>query len=303
MDAKAAAVAYTDRIIADAVARGRSPASVAAMREELDSPCTEEMAAFDQFIELASRDSFDVTVFDTAPTGHTMRLLELPIDWSRQIDVKVFASVDTAAADDVAKARFGGVIEMMRDPAQSTFAFVMYPESTPIVEASRAIAELKTLGIPLGLVVANMVLPEEACADAVRAGAPADAAGVPRRHRSALRGPGPRDPAPRRRGRRPRTAGRAARADPRSHLSRRLTGGSTTMLDLSTQDPAGLAAAPRAAEAEALAAAGTFGAALRASPEFAALLAANEALSARTPRRPPPSRPSGLARRSFEPRR
>ena len=162
VDAKAAAIAYTDRIIADAVARGRSPASIAAMREELDSPCTEEMAAFDQFIELASRDSFDVTVFDTAPTGHTLRLLELPIDWSRQIDVKVFASVDTAAADDVAKARFGGVIEMMRDPAQSTFAFVMYPEATPIVEATRAIAELKSLGIPLGLVVANMVLPDEA---------------------------------------------------------------------------------------------------------------------------------------------
>jgi cell fate (sporulation/competence/biofilm development) regulator YlbF (YheA/YmcA/DUF963 family) len=52
------------------------------------------------------------------------------------------------------------------------------------------------------------------------------------------------------------------------------------MLDLSTQNPADLAAAPRAAEAEALAAAGTFGAALRASPEFAALLGANEALTA-----------------------
>jgi cell fate (sporulation/competence/biofilm development) regulator YlbF (YheA/YmcA/DUF963 family) len=52
------------------------------------------------------------------------------------------------------------------------------------------------------------------------------------------------------------------------------------MLDLSTQDAAGLAAAPRAAEAEALTAAGTFGAVLRASPEFAALLAANDALSA-----------------------
>ncbi|MGZ8514819.1 MAG: TRC40/GET3/ArsA family transport-energizing ATPase [Candidatus Limnocylindrales bacterium] len=163
VDAKAAAIAYTDRIIADALARGRSPESIAAMREELDSPCTEEMAAFDQFIELASRDTFDVTVFDTAPTGHTMRLLELPIDWSRQIDVKVFASVDTTAADDVAKARFAGVIDMMRDPAQSTFAFVMYPEATPIIEASRAIAELDSLGIPLGLVVANMVLPDQAC--------------------------------------------------------------------------------------------------------------------------------------------
>ena len=52
------------------------------------------------------------------------------------------------------------------------------------------------------------------------------------------------------------------------------------MLDLSTQDPAGLAAAPRAAEAEALMAAGAFGAARRARPEFAALLAANDALTA-----------------------
>ncbi len=166
VDAKAAAVAYTDRIIADAVARGRSADSIAAMREELDSPCTEEMAAFDRFIDLASRDTYDMTVFDTAPTGHTLRLLELPIEWSRQIDVKVFASVETSAADDVAKARFGRVIDMLRDPAQSTFAFVMYPEATPIVEAERAIRELGTVGIPLGLVVANMVLARDVCTTA-----------------------------------------------------------------------------------------------------------------------------------------
>ncbi len=163
VDPKAAASAYTERIIDDAIARGRGADAIAAMREELDSPCTEEIAAFDRFIDLASRDTYDVTVIDTAPTGHTLRLLELPIDWSRQLDIKVFASVDTAAADDVAKARFGRVIEMMRDPAQSTFAFVMYPEATPIVEAARAIEELATLGIPLGLVVANMVLPADAC--------------------------------------------------------------------------------------------------------------------------------------------
>ena len=163
VDAKAAAAAYTDRVISDAVARGRGPDVIAVMREELDSPCTEEIAAFDRFVDLASRDTFDMTVFDTAPTGHTMRLLELPIDWSRQIDVKVFASVDGAAADDVAKNRFGRLIEMMREPAQSTFAFVVYPEATPIVEAERAIAELASVGIPLGLVVANMVLPEDAC--------------------------------------------------------------------------------------------------------------------------------------------
>lgn len=163
IDAKAAAEAYKKRILDDARARGRSAQAIAAMAEELDSPCTEEMAAFDRFIELASQDEYDAIVFDTAPTGHTLRLLELPMDWSKQLDVKIFASVDTTAADDVAKARFGRVIEMMRDPAQSTFAFVMYPESTPIVEAQRAMDELGTMGIQTGLIVANLVMPPDVC--------------------------------------------------------------------------------------------------------------------------------------------
>ena len=131
------------------------------MAEELESPCTEEIAAFDKFIEHASQGDWDVVVFDTAPTGHTLRLLELPVEWSKQLDVKVFASVDTAAADDVAKQRFGDVIAMMRDPARSTFAFVMYPESTPILEAYRMAQELRTLGIEAGLVVANLLIPAD----------------------------------------------------------------------------------------------------------------------------------------------
>jgi len=159
IDPKAAAEIYKARILNDARQRGRPESAIKVMEEELDSPCTEEMAAFDQFIDYASQADWDAVVFDTAPTGHTMRLLELPMDWSQQIDVKVFASVDGSAADDVAKQRFGQVIEMMRDPAQSTFAFVMYPESTPILEAWRAAQELATVGIQPGLVVANFVIP------------------------------------------------------------------------------------------------------------------------------------------------
>lgn len=163
IDAKASAEAYKARILADARRRGRPPEALKVMAEELDSPCTEEMAAFDEFIRYASMDGWDVIVFDTAPTGHTLRLLELPIDWSAQLDVKVFASVDAAAADEAARQRFARVIDRMRDPAQSTLAFVMYPESTPIVEAYRASEELKSVGIPTGLVVANQVLPPEVC--------------------------------------------------------------------------------------------------------------------------------------------
>jgi arsenite-transporting ATPase len=166
IDGKSAAAIYTARILDDARARGRPPQAIAAMAEELDSPCTEEMAVFDRFIDFASQETYDVIVFDTAPTGHTLRLLELPIDWSKQLDVKIFASVDTVAADDVAKARFERVIAMMRDPNRSTFAFVMYLESTPIVEAARAMTELATVGIQTGLVVANLVLPPEQCTTA-----------------------------------------------------------------------------------------------------------------------------------------
>jgi arsenite-transporting ATPase len=161
IDPKAAAETYKVRILDDARQRGRPETAIKVMEEELNSPCTEEMAAFDKFIEYASQEGWEAVVFDTAPTGHTLRLLELPVDWSKQIDVKVFASVDATAADDVAKQRFGKVIEMMSDPEQSTFAFVMYPEATPILEAWRAAQELGTLGIHPGLTVANMVIPPE----------------------------------------------------------------------------------------------------------------------------------------------
>jgi len=161
IDPKAAAETYRGRILKDARQRGRPESAIKVMEEELNSPCTEEMAAFDKFIEYASQDEWDSVIFDTAPTGHTLRLLELPVDWSKQLDVKIFASVDATAADDVAKQRFGKVIDMMRDPAKSTFAFVMYPEATPILEAWRAARELGTVGIKPGMVVANMIIPAE----------------------------------------------------------------------------------------------------------------------------------------------
>ncbi len=161
IDPKAAADEYRTRILEDARQQGRPPEAIAMMAEELNSPCTEEIAAFDRFIDFASQSEWQVVVFDTAPTGHTLRMLELPIDWSKQLDVKVFASVDSSLADDTAKQRFSAVIDMMRDPAQSTFAFVMYPESTPIVEAYRASEELRTVGIEPGLVFANFIIPPE----------------------------------------------------------------------------------------------------------------------------------------------
>jgi len=132
-----------------------------AMKEELDSPCTEEMAAFQKFIEYASENDFEVMVFDTAPTGHTLRLLELPMDWSKQIQLKAGLTTEISEADKKQKKRFDAVIDMMKNEDETTFAFVMYPEKTPIVEAFRASKELETVGIKTQLVVANLVIPEE----------------------------------------------------------------------------------------------------------------------------------------------
>jgi arsenite/tail-anchored protein-transporting ATPase len=70
--------------------------------EDLGSPCTQEMAAFDTFIDRASQPDWNLVVFDTAPTGHSLHRLELQMDWSQQLDVTVFASVEATAADDVA---------------------------------------------------------------------------------------------------------------------------------------------------------------------------------------------------------
>ena len=59
---------------------------IASLEENLSGPCTTEMASFDRFIDFMERDDYDIIVFDTAPTGHTLRLLQLPVDWSKHIE-------------------------------------------------------------------------------------------------------------------------------------------------------------------------------------------------------------------------
>ena len=135
--------------------------TVLTMEEELNSPCTEEMAAFQKFIGYASEETYDVIVFDTAPTGHTLRLLELPMDWSKQIQMKAGINTDISEEDKLQKERFDKVIAMMKDKNKTTFAFVMYPEKTPIIEAYRASKELQSAGIETQMVVANLIIPED----------------------------------------------------------------------------------------------------------------------------------------------
>ena len=133
-------------------------AAIANVEEELESPCAEEMAALEKFVSYFDEDGYDTVVFDTAPTGHTLRLLELPSDWKGFMDLGSLTKGAAPAKGD----QYDEVIETMKDPGQSTFAFVMYPEYTPMMEAYRAAADLKDqVGIETSLVVANYLLPEE----------------------------------------------------------------------------------------------------------------------------------------------
>lgn len=158
IDPKKASQEYKARVLVEAQSR-YSEEMLAALREELESPCTEEMAAFDKFTEYADGNGYDVIVFDTAPTGHTLRLLELPFDYSQQVELMVATTAESSNIREQTRARFAGIIARLRDPNQSVFVSVVYPESTPVIEAYRAMLDLKATGIPVQLVIANQVIP------------------------------------------------------------------------------------------------------------------------------------------------
>jgi arsenite-transporting ATPase len=164
IDPKTASDEYKARVLKDASTR-YSEDMMAALREELESPCTEEMAAFDKFTEYVDSDRYDVIVFDTAPTGHTLRLLELPFDYNQQVELMVATTQQSSDIRAHTQARFANIISRLRDPERTVFIFVVYPESTPIVEAHRAMLDLKDAGIPTQLVVANQVIPEDQAAN------------------------------------------------------------------------------------------------------------------------------------------
>lgn len=163
VDQEKAAQAYKEKVLAEARTR-YSEEMLMAVKEELESPCTEEIAAFERFVEYLQDRSYEVVIFDTAPTGHTLRLLSLPFDYSQQVELMVATTPAAAAAREASRQRFEAITRRLRDPAQTVFGFVVYPEYTPMVEAERAMEDLRAAGIMTQFVVANQVIPSEACA-------------------------------------------------------------------------------------------------------------------------------------------
>lgn len=139
------------------------------MEEQLNSPCTAEMASFDKFIDFMEDPEYDYVIFDTAPTGHTIRLLELPVDWSRHIEESSKGSGQTCmgpvALLQESKAKYDRAIALLQDKSRTSFIFVVNPEATPIAETKRAAAELQRIGVMPAELIVNGLLPEEECVD------------------------------------------------------------------------------------------------------------------------------------------
>ncbi len=130
--------------------------------EELNSPCTEEVAVFQEFLDYVLSDEFAVTVYDTAPTGHTIRLLQLSFDYEAELEHKDTFTAETAALDEVQLVRMKQAIQTLQNQEETTMIFVTLAESTPIAEMQRAMEDLLRTGISTQAIIVNQVLPEDA---------------------------------------------------------------------------------------------------------------------------------------------
>ena len=172
LDPEAAAAAYRERVIAPY--RGVVPdAEVRAIEEQLAGECTVEVAAFDHFTQLivdqALAKRYDHVVFDTAPTGHTLRLLNLPSAWSDYIETSPEGAscLGPRSGLHAQRAQYQAAVEQLADPARTTLVLVARPEPAPLREAARASAELATQGIGNQKLVINGLFAQPLAGDPI----------------------------------------------------------------------------------------------------------------------------------------
>lgn len=169
------ALAYRENIVAPV--RGVLPPEVVTgIEEQLSGACTTEIASFDAFTALLTSESldkdFDHVVFDTAPTGHTIRLLQLPGAWSAFLDAgKGDAScLGPLAGLQKQQSQYREAVAALADPLRTRVVLVARAQGAALREAARTYAELSDTGIERQHLVVNGMLPEsEALLDDVAA--------------------------------------------------------------------------------------------------------------------------------------
>lgn len=139
------------------------PAAVASMEEQFSGSCTLEIAAFDEFSRLLGDASataeFDHVIFDTAPTGHTLRLLTLPSAWSGFMENNTTGTscLGPLAGLQAQQALYHDTVNALSDPATTTLVLVTRAEATAFREAARTSGELQALGVANQHLVINAV--------------------------------------------------------------------------------------------------------------------------------------------------
>lgn len=137
----------------------------------ISTPCAEEMATFDQFVTFLEEPDSDVIVFDTAPTGKSLRELAMPFNWAgfmqNQIQegqkLATLMNMDETSFQDLErdKQRYEAALAVLQNRSTTVFNLVLLPERLPIEETHSAITGLDRLGIPVqSLVINQCILPE-----------------------------------------------------------------------------------------------------------------------------------------------
>ena len=188
IDPEAAARDYRERMVGPY--RAILPAAaIASMEEQFSGACTVEIAAFDEFAKLLGDPSatagFDHIIFDTAPTGHTLRLLTLPSAWNDFIASSSGGAscLGPLAGLEKQKALYAATVASLADPARTTVLLVARPDTAALREAERTRGELAELGVTnLHLVVNGVFVahrPGDAIADAMAGRATAALTAMP----------------------------------------------------------------------------------------------------------------------------